>query len=80
MLKPQTLALSDSRADFMPERVDFNPERVDFRLERAWGDERTIKQTDERTEVPCVLEDFIPFGAAAQKSKGVQWTDKWMYR
>ena len=26
-------------------------------------------QTDEQTKVPCVLQDIVPFGAAAQKQK-----------
>ena len=30
---------------------------------------RTNGQTNERTEVPCVLQDFVPFGAAAQKEE-----------
>ena len=33
------------------------------RPSRAWG-ERTDEQTDQ-TKVPCVLRDFVPFGAAA---------------
>ena len=47
-----------------PERADFRPERADFRPERAWGggDRRKDKQKS-----PCVLQDFVPFGAAAQK-------------
>ena len=55
------------RADFRPERADFRPERADFRPERAWGadDGRTDGRTNERTKVPCVLQDFVPFGAAA---------------
>ena len=56
-------------ADLRPERTDFRPEMADFRPERAWGaDERT----DKRTKVPCVLQDFVPFGAAAQKEKGIK--------
>ena len=31
-------------------------------LESALSD---LRQTDEQTKVPCVLQDFIPFGAAA---------------
>ena len=54
------------RADFKPESADFRPERADFRPERAWGG-RTNGQTNERTKVPCVLQDIVPFGAAAQK-------------
>ena len=38
----------------------------DFRPVRAWGDERTEGRKDERKS-PCVLQDFVPFGAAAQK-------------
>ena len=33
------------------------------------GDERTEGRTNERTKVPCVLQDFVPFGAAAQKAE-----------
>ena len=61
-------------ADSRPERVDFSPERADFRPERAWREltdgrmnEQTNEQTDEQTKVPCVLQDVVPFGAAAQK-------------
>ena len=32
-------------------------------------DERTNGRTDKRTKVPCILQDFVPFGAAAQKEK-----------
>ena len=57
------------RADFRPERADFRPERADFRPERAWGmdgwtDGRTDAWNDERKS-PCVLQNFVPFGAAA---------------
>ena len=30
---------------------------------------RTDRRTDGRTDSPCVLQDFVPFGAAAQKRK-----------
>ena len=63
------------RADFRPERTDsrperavFRPERANFRPERAWG-KGTHERTDKRTKVPCVLQDFVPFGAAAQKEE-----------
>ena len=53
------------RADLEPERADFRPERADFRPERAWGG-RTDGRTDRRiTKVPCFLQDFVLFGAAA---------------
>ena len=35
-------------------------------------DGRTDRWTDERKS-PCVLQDFVPFGAAAQKTKGVRF-------
>ncbi|MEE3023188.1 MAG: hypothetical protein VX367_11410, partial [SAR324 cluster bacterium] len=47
------------RANFRPERKDFRPERADSRPERALG-----RQKDERKS-PCVLQDIVPFGAAA---------------
>ena len=64
---PKGIKIQGLRADFRPERVDIMPERVDFRLERAWGG-RTNERTDERKS-PCVLQDIVPFGAAAQKAK-----------
>ena len=48
------------------ERADFRPERVDFSGEGAWRG-----QTDEEMDgqlmdkVPCVLQDFVLFRAAA---------------
>ena len=68
--RPERADSRPERADFRPKRVDFRPERADFRSERAWGDERTNGRTDERNDErksPCVLQDFVPFGAAAQK-------------
>ena len=35
---------------------------------RKGGDVRTDGWTDGRTDSPCVLQDFVPFGAAAQKA------------
>ena len=82
--RPERADFRPERADFRPERADFRPERADFRSERTWGgadgqtDGRTDVQTDGRTKVPCVLQDFVPFGAAAQKAEGTNsWTDGW---
>ena len=33
-------------------------------------DRRTYVWTDGRTDSPCVLQDFVPFGTAAQKGRG----------
>ena len=52
------------KANLRPERADFRSERADFRPERAWGGGRMDGRTDERKS-PCVLQDFVPFGAAA---------------
>ena len=49
-----------------PESADLKPERGDFRK-----NERTNKQMNElmdKQKFPCVLQDFVPFGAAAQKA------------
>ena len=35
-------------------------------------DKLTNERTNERTKVPCVLQDFVPFGAAAQKAAPLQ--------
>ena len=48
-------------ANLRPEIVDSRPARADFRSERAWG---TNGRTDKHKS-PCVLQDFVPFGAAA---------------
>ena len=61
-LRPYRADFRPERADFRPKRVDFRPERVDFRAERAWW--RMDRWTHERKS-PCVLQDFVPFGAAA---------------
>ena len=37
--------------------------------------ERTDGRTDEQKS-PCVLQDFVPFGAAAQKEKREKKTEK----
>ena len=50
-------------ADFRPDTADFRPYRADSRLERACG-RRTDRWTDKQKS-PCVLKDFVPFGAAA---------------
>ena len=63
--RPERADSRPERADFRPEKADLRPERTEFRPERAWGG--TNRQTNERTKVPCVLQDFVFFGAAAQK-------------
>ena len=68
--RPERADFRPERADFRPERVDFRPERADFRPERSWengqNDKGNNEQKDEQKS-PCVLQDFVPFGAAAQK-------------
>ena len=84
--RPVRADFRSERADFRPLKADFRPlrtdfkhlrtdlrsERADFRSERAdfeGRDGRTNKRTNERKS-PCVLQDFVPFGAAAQKPTG----------
>ena len=66
--RPEIADSRPERADFRPERVDIRPEREDFRPERAWGDKRNDRRTNEQKS-PYVVQDFVPFGAAAQKEK-----------
>ena len=65
---PDRADFRPERADFKPERADFKPKRVDFRPESAWGDKRMDGQTNKR-KFPCALQDFVPFGTAAQKDQ-----------
>ena len=53
-------SVSDGRTDRRTDR------RTDGRTDRQ-TDRRTDGRTDGRTDSPCVLQDFVPFGAAAQK-------------
>ena len=66
--RPERTDFRSERTDFRSEKADFRPKGVYFRPERAWGG-RTNKPTDgrtnKRTKVPCVLQDFFPFRAAA---------------
>ena len=64
--RPERRDSRPERADFRPERADFRPGRADFRPERAWGG-RTNGWTDEQKS-PCVLQEFVSFGTAAQKN------------
>ena len=82
-LRPERLDLRPERPDLRPERPDLRPKRLDLRPKRPdlrfqCPDFRpkgpnegggTDKRTDERTKVLCVLQDIVPFGAAAQKQK-----------
>ena len=59
----------------LPKKAGFRPEKADFRPEKAWGglmdkwmDGWTDRWTDKQKS-PCVLQDFVPFGAAAQKGE-----------
>ena len=75
-LRPERPDLRPDRLDLRPKRLSLRPERPDLRSQRPdlrpeGPDEggtngRTNERTDERKS-PCVLQDFVPFGAAAQK-------------
>ena len=64
-MQPERTDFRSERVNFKPKRADSRPERADFRPERAWGGQ-TDEWNDERKS-PCVLQDFVPFRAAAQK-------------
>ena len=47
--------------------------RIDRRMD-GWTNGQTDEQMNEQTnerKSPCVLQDFVPFGAAAQKPQGL---------
>ena len=79
-LRPEKPHLRPKRPGLRPDGLDLRPERPDLRSQRPdlrpdeGGDGRTNKQTNKQTnertdkqKSPCVLQDFVPFGAAAQK-------------
>ena len=66
-MRPERLDLRLERPDWGSERPDLRSQRPDLRPEEPDGGGRqTDKLTDERKS-PCVLQDFVPFRAAAQK-------------
>ena len=67
-LMPKRPGLRPNRLDLRPERPDLRSQRPDLGLEGPNGGGRTNARTDKRKS-PCVLQDFVPFGAAAQKSE-----------
>ena len=55
---------------FGPYSLDLGPKGDEAEGGAGGGtDGRTYGRTDGRTDSPCVLQDFVPFGAAAQKQK-----------
>ena len=53
---------------FGPYSLDWGPKQALSPKGGAGGrDGRTDGQTNGQTDSPCVLQDFVPFGAAAQK-------------
>ena len=73
-MRPEKPDLRPERLDLRPERLDLRPERSDLRSQcpdlRPEGPDEgvgTNERTDKPMKVPCVLQDIVPFGAAAQK-------------
>ena len=68
-MRPERPGLRPERLDLRPERQNLRPERPDLRPEGPDGPDGggTDKRTDKQKS-PCVLQDFVPFGAAAQKA------------
>ena len=75
VLRPERLDLRPERLNLRPEGPDLRSQKPDLRPEGpdegagggdGWTDGQTNKQMDEGKS-PCVLQDFVPFGAAAQK-------------
>ena len=63
-LRPKMPDLRPEMPDLRPERLDLRPDRPDLRPDRLMGgtNGRTNELTDERKS-PCVLQDFVSFGA-----------------
>ena len=68
MLVPPTgLSLSPERTDFRPQRVYIRRERVGIRPFRPEETNRWMHGRSNKQKSPWVLQDFVPFRAAAQK-------------
>ena len=68
-LRPDRPDLRPDRPDLRPDKPDLRPDKPDLRPDRLdWlvGGGRINERTNIRKS-PCVLQDFVPFGAAAQK-------------
>ena len=66
----QELKLRSKKADVRPENANWKLERTNLRPkgpDKGGTHERTDERTNERKS-PRVLQDFVPFGAAAQKA------------
>ena len=67
--RPERADFRPERVDFRPERADFRPLRADFRPMRAWGDERTERRKDRRTnESPPVSYRTLSFSGPLPKN------------
>ena len=67
-LMPKRPGLRPNRLDLRPERPDWRSQRPDLGPEGPNGGGRTNERMNARTDEqksPCVLQDFVPFGAAA---------------
>ena len=68
ILAPKTPILALETPILTPETPILTPETPILAQETQMGGGRTYGRTDGRTEIlPCVLQDFVPFGSAAQK-------------
>ena len=63
------------RTDSRPERADLKSERADLKPERAYfGLKRGgIHALMNKQKSPCALQEFVLFGAAAQKEIAGRW-------
>ena len=69
MLRLERPDFISEKPDLRPKRPDLRPENPDLRPERPdWGDKLTDKQMS-----PWILQDLVPFGAAAQKEACCLW-------
>ena len=68
-LRLERLDLRPKRLDLRPEMPYLRPERPDWRPEGPdGGGSFKLMNGQTRESPPCVLQDFVPFEAAAQKA------------
>ena len=72
-MRAERLNLRAERPDWRPDRPNLRTWRPDLgpkRPDQGGMDKRTNRRTDKQKS-PCVLQEFVPFGAAAQKRKRI---------
>ena len=65
--RPGRADFRTEKADFRPRKLDCRSQTTDFGPERPEGGDKQMNERTNKQKSPCVLQNFVPFGGAAQK-------------